>query len=52
MSLLHSKRLVISSMLFREHYRRLERRLPAAYVNKLVKITRAPQPLTYKLHPQ
>jgi large subunit ribosomal protein L49 len=51
MSLLHSKRLVISSMLFREQYKRLERRLHPSYINKLIKTTKAPQPLLYKLHP-
>ena len=51
MSLLTSKRLVISSMLLREHYRRLDKRLPSTLVNKLTRITKAPQPLQYKLHP-
>jgi hypothetical protein len=51
MSILNSKRLVISSMLLREHYRRLEKRLPPAYLNKLVRVTKKPEPLKYKLHP-
>ena len=51
MSLLHSKKLVISSMLLREHYKRFDRRLPPTYVNKLVRMTKIPQPLLYKLHP-
>lgn len=51
MSLLHSKRLVISSMLFREHHRRLDKRLPPSLINKLIRVTKAPQPLQYKLHP-
>jgi hypothetical protein len=51
MNPLHSKRLVISSMLLREHFRRFERRLPPTQVNKLLRITKSPLPLKYKLHP-
>jgi hypothetical protein len=51
MSFLHSKRLVISSMLLREHYRRFERRIPPTYVEKLIRTSRVPLPLLYKLHP-
>lgn len=50
MSILNSKKLVISSMLLREHYRRLEKRFPPAYLDKLVRATKKPEPLKYKLH--
>ena len=50
MNFLHSKRLVISSMLLREHYRRFDRRIPAPYVEKLIRTSRVPLPLFYKLH--
>jgi hypothetical protein len=48
---LTSKRLVISSMLLREHHRRFERRLPPTYIAKLLRVTKQPEPLKYKLHP-
>ena len=51
MSLLTSKRLVISSMLLREPYRRFQRRLHPSYAQKLVKATQTLLPLQYKLHP-
>lgn len=51
MSLLTSRRLVVSSMLLREQSKRLQRRLPPAYVEKLVRATKQPEPLKYKLHP-
>ena len=51
MSLLTSKRLVISSMLLREPYRRFERRLHPSYAQKLVKATQNLLPLQYKIHP-
>lgn len=35
----------------REHYKRFERRLPPSYVNKLIRMTKAPEPLRFKLHP-
>lgn len=51
MSLLTSRRLIVSSMLLREQYKRLEKRFPPSYVQKLVRTTRVPLPLKYKLHP-
>ena len=51
MSLLTSRRLVVSSMLLREQFGRLQRRLPAAYVERLIRATKQPEPLKYRLHP-
>ena len=51
MSLLTSRRLVVSSMLLREQFGRLQRRLPPAYAQKLVRATKQPEPLTYRIHP-
>ena len=51
MNLLHSKRLVVSSMMYREHFRRLEKRIPPAMIEKLVRVTKVPSALKYRLHP-
>lgn len=48
---LTSRRLVVSSMLLREQHKRLERRMPPSFVQKLVRVTKQPEPLKYKLHP-
>lgn len=48
---LTSRRLVVSSMLLREQHKRLERRMPPSFVQKLVRATKQPEPLKYKLHP-
>jgi hypothetical protein len=38
-------------MLLREQHNRLQRRLPPNYVERLVRATKQPQPLKYRLHP-
>lgn len=42
MSFLHSKKLVLASMLLREQHRKMTQRLHPKFVDKLVRITKEP----------
>ena len=48
---LTSKKLVQAAMLLRPQHRRLDRKLYPKQVQKLVRITKQPEPLVYKIHP-
>lgn len=48
---LNSKKLVQAAMLLRPQHRRLDKKLHPDQVQKLVKISQQPKPLSYKIHP-